>query len=33
LLLSLHRLGLLSNLTKAMMEAHIKSAGLEGRFE
>ena len=27
------RLGFLSNLTKAMMEANIKSAGLEGRFE
>ena len=27
------RLGFLSNLTEAMMEANIKSAGLEGRFE
>jgi 2-haloacid dehalogenase len=27
------RLGFLSNLTDAMMEANIKSAGLEGRFE
>ena len=27
------RLGFLSNLTEAMMEANLKSAGLEGRFE
>jgi 2-haloacid dehalogenase len=27
------RLGFLSNLTEAMMEANIRSAGLEGRFE
>jgi 2-haloacid dehalogenase len=27
------RLGFLSNLTEAMMEANIKSAGLQGRFE
>ena len=27
------RLGLLSNLTEAMMEANIQSAGLQGRFE